>query len=186
MPMITLIAGPPCAGKTTLARQLAESGHVVIDFDDIAVRLGSPRGWRHPQPIITAANAVMARELAELRARDDVTAWVIRSAPRAVLRAHLAATLGARVWLLDPGLAECLRRARRASLRHRAGDPQVVPAVRAQRCGSSAGPESWRSWRRPRRGRIAVEAPQRPVERGPHSTIHPYRGGRDRPLAWID
>jgi predicted kinase len=112
MPTITLIAGPPCAGKTTLARQLAEPDHVVIDFDDIAVRLGSPRGWRHQQPIVTAASAVMARQLAELRARDDVTAWVIRSAPRAVLRAHLAATLGARVWLLDPGLAECLRRAR--------------------------------------------------------------------------
>jgi hypothetical protein len=78
MPTITLIAGPPCAGKTTLARQLAEPDHVVIDFDDIAVRLGSPRGWRHQQPIVTAASAVMARQLAELRARDDVTAWVIR------------------------------------------------------------------------------------------------------------
>jgi broad-specificity NMP kinase len=151
MPMITLIAGPPCAGKTTLARRLAESGHVVIDFDDIAVRLGSPRGWRHPQPIITAANAVMARELAELRARDDVTAWVIRSAPRAVLRAHLAATLGARVWLLDPGLAECLRRARgrpygtAQEIRkwYRLYAPSDVDQVPELRAGDHGGEPSW-------------------------------------------
>jgi hypothetical protein len=111
--LITLIAGPPCAGKTTLARRLAEPGHVVLDFDDVAVRLGSPSRWRHPQAIITAANAVIMRELLALRDADDhPPAWVIRCAPRAAVRERMAAGLGARVWLLDPGVDECLARAR--------------------------------------------------------------------------
>lgn len=111
---VTVIAGPPCSGKTTLARHLAAPDHVVLDFDEIAVRLGSGRRWLHSPAVIAAANQRMQLALTELAARDDdVTAWVIRAAPRPAVRERLARALNARVWVLDPGMAECLRRARR-------------------------------------------------------------------------
>jgi len=111
---ITILAGPPCSGKTTLAHKLAQPDDVIVDFDRIAVRLGSGRGWQHSPQLIAAANQQMQLELDALRARTDaVTAWVIRAAPRAAQREALASALDARVWVLDPGLAVCLRRSRR-------------------------------------------------------------------------
>ena len=107
---ITLVCGPPCAGKTTLVDRIAKSDDLVLDFDRIAVLLGSPRRWLHPPEFVSAVERQMAAQLAE---RGDAPAWVIRAAPRAAARERLAASLPARVWLLDPGLRECLVRARR-------------------------------------------------------------------------
>lgn len=114
MGLITLIAGPPCAGKSTLVNQFAEPGDVILDFDRIAIQLGSPRAWLHPPEFVAAVEAHIADQLRALRARDDApTAWLIRAAPRARVRERLAAALGARVWVLDPGAPECLRRSYR-------------------------------------------------------------------------
>lgn len=110
MGLVTLISGPPCSGKTTLVNQLAAPGDLILDFDQIAVRMGSPRNWNHPPQFIAA---VEQRIGLALRERGDRTVWLIRAAPRALVREHLAGALGARVWLLDPGTEECLRRARR-------------------------------------------------------------------------
>lgn len=44
---VVLICGPPCSGKTTLTKQLANPGDVVLDLDAIAQELGSPRQWMH-------------------------------------------------------------------------------------------------------------------------------------------
>ena len=110
MGQVTLVAGPPCAGKTTLVDRTAESDDLILDFDRIAVRLGSPRPWLHP-PVLIAA---VEREIVErLRERGDRSTWLIRAAPRRAMREYLAEALGARVRLLDPGLRECLLRARR-------------------------------------------------------------------------
>ena len=106
---VTFIAGPPCAGKTTLADQLAQEGDLVLDFDRIAIQLGSPRPWMHPPQFIAATEQ---RIITALRDRGDRTTWLIRTAARAKVRERIATALGARVWLLDPGMPECLRRAR--------------------------------------------------------------------------
>lgn len=45
---IVLIAGPPCAGKSTYAQQHAEPGDMVIDYDLIAAAIGSPDHHDHP------------------------------------------------------------------------------------------------------------------------------------------
>lgn len=39
--MLTVITGPPCGGKTQYARKHALPGEVIVDFDAIAVELGS-------------------------------------------------------------------------------------------------------------------------------------------------
>lgn len=80
--MITVITGPPCAGKTTYVRERAKPGDVVIDFDDIARALGSPEDHDHDPRVreITAAawSAAIRRLVSE---PGTITAWVIDSKP---------------------------------------------------------------------------------------------------------
>jgi hypothetical protein len=125
-PTITVIAGPPCAGKSTLALQLARPGDLVIDRDVIARQLGSPRLHMHAPAVTRLAEQRMRAGLAELHRRpEDVTAYVVRCLPRAAQRQHLARRLGATVRLLDPGQRECLRRAH-----HEGRPPGTVLAIR--------------------------------------------------------
>lgn len=110
--MVTLLCGPPCAGKTTLARNLAQPGEALLDFDDICVELGSTHQWAHPPHIRAQAEHLMRARMRHLR-RAGAGGYVIRTAPAAHQRAALAGLLRAtRVWVVDPGMQECLRRAR--------------------------------------------------------------------------
>lgn len=115
MRRVLVIAGPPCSGKTTLALQLAQPGDLVLDRDVLARQLGSRRGHMHSRYITRLAEQRMRTRLARLASTvDDVTAYVVRCAPLAAQRERLAQQLGAEVQLLDPGIEECLRRARAA------------------------------------------------------------------------
>jgi predicted kinase len=109
---IVVLAGPPCSGKTTLARTVAQPGDVVLDYDDIARALGSPVEWNHPEPWRTRAeHAMQARMRAASADWRPGTAWVIRTAPRPRQRERLAGQYRAIVYLLNPGEQECRRRA---------------------------------------------------------------------------
>jgi 5-methylcytosine-specific restriction protein A len=107
--MITIVCGPPCAGKTTYVAEHAAPTDIVIDFDDIARELGSPARWQHAPEIATAANQVALDRIRHLQPSDN--AWVIRCLPSPTAREALAHNLDATVVLLDPGQAECERRA---------------------------------------------------------------------------
>jgi len=84
---VTLICGPPCAGKTTYAQQHAQPGDHILDRDTI-----------------TAANAeqIMRQRIDDIAAMTDGQAWVIRSAPNGTTRLRLATRLRAHVVLLIP------------------------------------------------------------------------------------
>lgn len=110
---IVVLAGPPCSGKTTLAHRIAQPDDVLLDYDDIARALGSPAQWIHPEPYRTEAERVMQARIATAHAyRSDATAWVLRTAPRPSQRAAMARQWHAVIYLLDPGEAECRRRAK--------------------------------------------------------------------------
>lgn len=110
---IAVIAGPPCAGKTTFADAVRRPDDMVLDFDDIARAFGSPVRWIHPEPWRAEAERVMNEAIARAHLMHGPgTAWVIRAAPRTLHRQRLAATWNARVYVLNPGEAECRRRAR--------------------------------------------------------------------------
>lgn len=108
---MTAICGPPVSGKTTLARKLAQPGDLVLDLDDIAVQLGSPRRWQHNPELVAQAEDHMRLALRRL-ATTQTTAYVVRCLPHPAERAHLARALHATVLVLNPGQAECIRRAR--------------------------------------------------------------------------
>ena len=109
---VTLVCGPPCAGKTTYVRRHARPGDLVLDADMIAQQLGSPRQWMHALEFATEAQDVMARGMAHIARMDSGTAWVIRGAPDPAERMRLARTLRAdRVLVLLPDRRELHRRA---------------------------------------------------------------------------
>ena len=48
---LNVIMGAPCSGKSTYLREHAQPGDIVIDFDVLAVALGSPDPHDHPTHI---------------------------------------------------------------------------------------------------------------------------------------
>lgn len=111
---VTLITGPPCSGKSTLARSLAQPGDVVLDLDVIAQQLGSDRQWRHNPDLVAQAEECMTQALRRLARSQHVTALVIRCAPHPGQRAQLARAIRADVvHVLHPPMHEVLARARR-------------------------------------------------------------------------
>ncbi|WP_052684692.1 hypothetical protein [Lentzea aerocolonigenes] len=89
---VVIVTGPPCAGKSTFVAARAAPGDLVLDFDRLAVELGSPHPYDHPPAIRTAARTEIERRLS---AAESGRVWVIRSAPHLNDRAALATRLGA-------------------------------------------------------------------------------------------
>ncbi|MFB9721195.1 AAA family ATPase [Planobispora longispora] len=102
---IVLVAGPPCAGKTTYVQHQAIDGDLVLDLDAIARDLGSTRYWHHDAATMARANAVMRREVLRLAATRRGRAWIIRCVPNGRTRTGLARMVRADevVVLLPPG-----------------------------------------------------------------------------------
>ena len=61
---VTVVAGPPCSGKTHHVRTNAGPDDLVIDWDEIAVRLGSPRSHIHSRMLFASIEAEYDRLLA--------------------------------------------------------------------------------------------------------------------------
>ena len=103
---IILVTGAPCSGKTTKAQQLSGPNDIIIDADLLAQALGSRDGHDHPGHIKALA-AVL---------RDVATNEVIRLGHRAyVISANPNAENAiphSEVIHCDPGIAECLNRAK--------------------------------------------------------------------------
>lgn len=109
---VLIIAGPPCAGKSTLARTLAAPGDLIVDRDLIAIRLGLGHARQRTKAANRAAEAVYQQQILHIAASETVTAYVVRALPYITARRRMARLLDADVRILDPGIAECLRRAR--------------------------------------------------------------------------
>jgi len=108
--MITIVTGPPCAGKSTHVKANAGPTDVVIDFDALAQAFGNltPHAAKGAQRDVaqTARRAAIERVLSGLSA----DAWIIHTWPTASqLETYKAAD--ALLVELDPGIDEALARA---------------------------------------------------------------------------
>lgn len=110
MAAITVVVGPPCAGKSTWIREQAQAGDVVVDFDQLATALGSTTP--HAAPADVREVTFAARKGAITRVLQGLTsdAWIIHtSPPPGALEEYEKA--GAEVVLIDPGADVCRERA---------------------------------------------------------------------------
>lgn len=110
--MLTIVVGPPCAGKSTLVREKAEPGDVIVDFDALALALGGKASHDAEPSVRDAAFAARGAVIEFLLAHPDVDGYVIHSRPKADdVAAYEAAGDQVRWLLVDPGEDECKRRA---------------------------------------------------------------------------
>lgn len=108
---LTVITGPPCAGKTTYARQHALPGDITVDFDAIAQALGSPVSHGHDSHLAEVAAAAWSAAIREaLRRLGRHRTWIIDSKP-SPWRCGEYDRAGARYVRLTAAAAELHRRA---------------------------------------------------------------------------
>lgn len=105
--MLNVVTGPPCAGKSTYVEEHRNPGSVVVDFDKLAVALGAESDHRCDGDVYRAAQ--VARSAVIRACREFQEAWVIHTSLDAHSRKAFA---GAVFHDLDPGMDECIRRAR--------------------------------------------------------------------------
>lgn len=114
--MITVVLGPPAAGKSTYVAQRAKPGDITIDYDDLVQALtpiAVDRAQRDANPVVVAVAQAARRAAIDeaIRHRNKANVWIIDSTPPRNRLAYYQ-QLGARVHTVDPGYAECMRRAR--------------------------------------------------------------------------
>lgn len=107
---ITVVTGPPCAGKSTYVATHRDPGDVVIDFDVIAQAFGSSGHDHSPVHVAMAQDAW--RSAVTLAPMLGAPVWIVHAQPGAgALRNYQR--WGARVLVLDPGEAVVRERAAR-------------------------------------------------------------------------
>lgn len=109
---VTLVCGPPAAGKTTHVKHHAAPGDVIIDFDAIRCAVGG-QVWDQDAGVNTRAFAYRDKIIMGLSARHRGRAWLIVMAPTLDERRAWCAALGdVTVVVLMPTKDECISRVR--------------------------------------------------------------------------
>ena len=110
---VTLVCGPPGAGKTTYVRDnMRPTSDLVLDIDRIYVALSGMGKYSKPDsllPFVTAAFDAVVGQLSD-GVGDLRHAWVITCSPTEAERGRLGEALGAKVVVLDTDATTCIRR----------------------------------------------------------------------------
>jgi predicted kinase len=118
---VTLVCGPPCAGKTTWAHASAGEDAWVVDWDDFARQAGSTARWNHSAGAKAEAEERMQSAIRSVAGAEEGEYLVIRCLPEAGRRESLAEYLRAdRVVVLYPPVDVLVARAGQRSNAYRA------------------------------------------------------------------
>ncbi|MER7813653.1 HK97 family phage prohead protease [Streptomyces sp. NPDC006798] len=107
---ITVVIGPPCAGKSTYVGERRADGEVVVDYDKIAGAFGSTAPHAATGSIREVAFAARKAGISRILRGVEADAWIIHTSPRPDQMGRYREA-GAELVLLDPGMEECLARA---------------------------------------------------------------------------
>jgi hypothetical protein len=104
---VTVVAGPPCAGKNTYITTHAQPGDVVVDFDAIMTELTASPSHEHDPRMTKHVHTIRDQRIRDLLSSGQ-RGWIINSGPKRYSR-HQYRT---NVVLLLPDIDTCLTRAR--------------------------------------------------------------------------
>lgn len=103
--MLTVVTGPPAAGKSTWVEARAKPEDIVVDYDRLASALSGPGGDPHDRAPAVKRATWAAREAAirsALKQANAANVYVIHTSPSAERMAEYAAA-GAKIVTIDPG-----------------------------------------------------------------------------------
>ena len=107
---VTVVCGPPGAGKTTYVTEHAELGDLIIDVDGIYMALSGQPMYSRPQELLSFVLHARQAIIERLRSRSNVRkAWLITTAAKKPER-EVYVRDGADVVVLATPAAECLKR----------------------------------------------------------------------------
>lgn len=110
MANVTVVTGPPAAGKTTHVRQYAQPGDVIIDYDLIANALSGQDEDNHDHPAHIQAVTKAARQAAlEAAVNTSARIWLIHAMPSEKQQVNYSAR-GAEIITIDPGKTTVMKR----------------------------------------------------------------------------
>ncbi|WEV72144.1 HK97 family phage prohead protease [Bifidobacterium sp. ESL0790] len=111
MAKITVVTGPPAAGKTTYIAEHKHDGDVVVDFDALAKALGQTA--EHSVDGVPASLARTARDnvIDDLLKGVDTDSWIIQTWMNPS-RSNAYEQAKAEIVTVDPGIDEVLRHAK--------------------------------------------------------------------------
>lgn len=108
---VTIVYGPPGAGKTTYVKEHALWGDLIIDFDALYAALSGLAWYEKPAALMPfvceARDAVLNRLYRDSEVRH---AWLITSEPKAKNRHILQVQFNAKLVFIETSSYDCLRR----------------------------------------------------------------------------
>ena len=138
---VTLVCGPPAAGKTTWVKDRASFGDTIIDLNDCKVLAGGKR-WDSDPSIRARALYLRDQMLHGLYAKKTGRAFVIIGAPTAAERHAWQTALGVRaddVVILAVPAAVCIARLRTDPERSHAEGDLIAAVGRWHQLAGTAG-----------------------------------------------
>jgi hypothetical protein len=103
--MLTVVVGPPAAGKSTWVLERAKPDDIVVDYDRLAIALSGIGGDAHDHPPAVCAVTKAARDAAieaAIKRANRVDVYLIHSSPSHKRMTEYAA-MGADIVTIDPG-----------------------------------------------------------------------------------
>lgn len=110
---VTVLCGPPGAGKTTHLKENASPGDLIIDLGPIAAALSGMCPYESPVdllPFSLRAEEAVINEL--FRSTGPKHAWIVTTAKSAAVRREMERRLSANVIVFETPAVECVRRIR--------------------------------------------------------------------------
>lgn len=110
MANVTVVTGPPAAGKTTHVRERAQPGDVIIDYDHLANALSGQDADNHDHPAHIQTITRAARQAAlDAAINTSARTWLIHATPSPKQQADYTAR-GAEIITIDPGKTIVMKR----------------------------------------------------------------------------